>query len=300
VERIVIVIAVLGAAALAGCKRDSGASQSEQRHDHVMGDIVARVGGRSIGAPEVEYRMAAGEVGAEAALDLIIGEALLVQEAERLGFTEDREDERSIERLMVRTMLHELEKESTPESVSEEELQKAYALHTSSFRVPERRRSWHILVEEQSEAAEALAESILSEMRAANDPRTVYDRYADGGPEGLKLEVMVEDLPEITKTVKLKKPYKDAVFAAESEGPLKKAVKTSYGWHAIVVDEILPEELRTIDEVEGEIRQRLSQTKRFAKIVGIVQSLEAQGLVRYNEQGVDRLLSMSGLPEHAQ
>ena len=97
---------------------------------------------------------------------------------------------------MVRTMLHDLEKESTPESVSEEELQKAYALHTSSFRVPERRRSWHILVEEQSDAAEALAESILRELRAGQrNPRTVYDRYADGGPEGLKLDITAEDLP---------------------------------------------------------------------------------------------------------
>ena len=57
-------------------------------------------------------------------------------------------------------------------------------------------------------------------------------------------------------------------------------MKTSYGWHAIVVAEILPEEVRTIDEVEGEIRKQLSQTKRLAKIVTIVQSLEAQGLLQ--------------------
>jgi len=300
VLRIVIVIAMLGAAAVAGCNRNPGASQTEQRHDPIVGDMIARVGGRSITAPEVEDRMATGEVGAEAALERIIDEAVLVQEAERLGFTEDWEDERSIERLMVRTMLHDLENESTPESVSEEELQKAYALHTSSFRVPERRRSWHILVEEQSDAAEALAESILRELRQASNPRTVYDRYADGGPEGLKLDITAEDLPAIRKTAKLKTSYKDALFAAESEGPLKNAVKTSYGWHAIVVAEILPEEVRTIDEVEGEIRKQLSQTKRLAKIVTIVQSLEAQGLLQYDEQGVDRLLSMSGLPERAE
>jgi len=300
VARIFIVIAVLGVAALAGCERDSDASQTEQRHDHVAGDIVARVGERSITAPEVEDRMAAGEIGAEAALDQIIDEALLVREAERLGFTENREDERSIDRLMVRTMLHDLEEESAPESVSEEELQEAYARHASSFLVPERRRSWHILVEEQSEAAETLAKSILRELQQASNPRTVYERYAEGGPEGLILEVRAEDLPAITKMAQMKKPYKDAVFAAESEGPLKKAVKTSYGWHAIVVAEILPEEVRTIDEVEGEIRRQLSQTKRLAKIVAIVQKLEAQGLVHYEERGVDRLLSMPGLPERAQ
>jgi len=300
VARILIVIALLGVAALVGCKRDSGASQTEHRHDRVAGDIVARVGERSISALEIEDRMAAGEVSAEAALDQMIDEALLVREAERLGFTEDRQDERSIDRLMVRTMLHDLEEESTPESVSEEELQEAYALHASSFVTPERRRSWHILVEEQSEAAETLAESIVRELRQATNPRTVYERYAEGGLEGLALQVRAEDLPAITEMAQMKKPYKDAVFAAESEGPLKKAVKTSYGWHAIVVAEILPEKVRTIDEVEGEIRKQLSQTKRLAKVVTIVQALEAQGLVHYDERGVDQLLSMPGLPERAQ
>jgi parvulin-like peptidyl-prolyl isomerase len=294
------IVTVLGVAALSGCKRDSGAPQPEQRHDPVVDDVVARIGGHSIGVLEVEDRMAAAEVGAEAALDRIIDEVLLVQEAERLGLSEDREDERSVERLMVRTMLHDLEKESTPESVSGEELQKAYDLHTSSFRVPERRRSWHILVEEQSEAAEALAESILRELQQASDPRNVYERYEDGGLKGLTLEVTAEDLPAMSKTANLKKSYKDALFAAESEGPLKKAVKTSYGWHAIVLAEILPEEVRTIDEVEGEIRKQVSQTKRLAKIVTIVQSLEGQGLVHYDERGVDLLLSMSGLPERAE
>jgi hypothetical protein len=300
VVRIVIIIAVLGIAALAGCQRDFGAPQAERQHDPIADDIVARVGGRSIGALEVEERMAVGEVGAEAALDRIIDEALLLQEAERLGFTEDREDERIFERLMVRTMLYDLEQENMPESISEEEIQKTYALHTDSFRAPERRRSWHILVEEQSEAAEALADSILRELGQARNPKTVYERYADGGPESLTLDVRVEDLPAVSKMAKLEKSYKDAIFAAESEGPLKKVVETSYGWHAIVVAEILPETVRTIDEVEDEIRRQLSQAKRFAKIAAIVQSLEARGLVHYDQQGVDRMLSMSGLPERAE
>jgi parvulin-like peptidyl-prolyl isomerase len=244
--------------------------------------------------------MVADEVGAEAALEYLIDEALLTQEAERFGFAEDRDGERSIERLMVRTMLRDLERENTPESISEDEVGEAYALHAKKFRVPERRRSWHILVEEQSEAGEALAESILREVRQADDPRTVYDRYSDGGPEGLKLAVKSEDLPAITKQAKFAKAYKTALFAAESEGPLNNAVKTSYGWHAIVVAEILPADMRSLDDAEEEIRELLSERKRFAELVTIVQSLEAQGLVQYDDQGVERLLSMPGLPEHAE
>jgi hypothetical protein len=156
------------------------------------------------------------------------------------------------------------------------------------------------LVESQSEAAEALAESILGELQGADDPRTVYDRYADGGPENLRLQLKAEDLPAITKNASLKESYKDAVFGAKSEGPLKNVVKTSYGWHAIVVTEILPEETRTLEDAETEIRERVSQTRRLGAIVAIVQGLEAQGLVHYDAQGVQRLLSMPGLPKRAE
>jgi len=295
-----IAIVVLGAAAFVGCTGESREPQVDERDVPLVADVVARVGGYSIGASEVEGRMVADEVGAEAALEYLIDEALLTQEAERFGFAEDRDGERSIERLMVRTMLRDLERENTPESISEDEVGEAYALHAKKFRVPERRRSWHILVEEQSEAGEALAESILREVRQADDPRTVYDRYSDGGPEGLKLAVKSEDLPAITKQAKFAKAYKTALFAAESEGPLNNAVKTSYGWHAIVVAEILPADMRSLDDAEEEIRELLSERKRFAELVTIVQSLEAQGLVQYDDQGVERLLSMPGLPEHAE
>lgn len=295
-----IAIVVFGAAAFVGCTGESRESQVDERDIPLVADVVARVGGHSIGASEVEGRMVADEVGAEAALEHLIDEALLTQEAERFGFAEDRDGERSIERLMVRTMLRDLERENTPESISEDEVGEAYALHAKKFRVPERRRSWHILVEEQGEAGEALAESILREVRQADDPRTVYDRYSDGGPEGLTLAVKSEDLPAITKQAKFAKAYKIALFAAESEGPLNNAVKTSYGWHAIVVAEILPADMRSLDDAEEEIRELLSETKRFAELVTIVQSLEAQGLVQYDDQGVERLLSMPGLPERAE
>ena len=295
-----IVIVVFGAAAFVGCTGESGESQVDERDIPAVLDVVARVGGYSIGASEVESRMVAEEVGAEAALEHLIDKALLIQEAERFGFAEDRDGERSIERLMVRTMLRDLERENTPESISEEEVGEAYALHAKKFQVPERRRSWQILVEEQGEAGEALAESILRELRQADDPRTVYDRYSDGGPEGLTLPVKAEDLPAITKQAKFAKAYKIALFATESEGPLNNAVKTSHGWHAIVVAEILPADMRSLDDAEEEIRELLSETKRFAELVTIVQSLEAQGLVQYDDQGVERLLSMPGLPERAE
>jgi parvulin-like peptidyl-prolyl isomerase len=300
VSLIVILLAVLGVTAPCGCNRDADKSQLTRRDDPVVEDVVARVGDHSIGASEVKSRMAAEGLRAEAALEQLIAETALLQQAERSGFTEDRDDERGIERLMVRTMLHDLEGENTPESLSEEDVRGAYAKNASELEVPERRGSWHILVESQSEAAEALAESILRELKEADDPKAIYDRYADGGPEGLTFDVLAEELQPITTKSPLKRSYKNAVFGAKSTGPVKNVVKTSYGWHAIVVTEIIPAEATTFDEAEEELREWLSRSRRLVTVVAIVQNLEAQGLVQYDAKGVEKLLAMPGLPKRSE
>lgn len=297
--RIIITVGMLGAVILAGCERDSNHDRASQAASGEVARPVARVGSRSIGSAEVEALAAAEAIDSEDALQRLIDQELLAQEAERLGFTVEREGERTIERLMVRSMLHDMEKENTPESISEEELREDYAMHEDKFRIPERRQTWHILVKDKGDEAEALAASILREVQRAQDPRTVFERYADGAPQGIELEVLAEELPPVTEKAGLEKSYKDAAFAAKSAGPLKELVETSYGWHAIVVAEILPAEQLSMSDVEEASRLRISQGKRTAMLVKTVQALKAEGLIRYDEEGVERLLSRSGLPARA-
>lgn len=297
--RNIITVGMLGAVILAGCERDSDYDFASQAASGEVARPVARVGGRSIGSAEVEDLAAAEAIDIEDALQRLIDQELLAQEAERLGFTVDRDGERTIERLMVRAMLHEMEKENTPESISEKELREDYAVYEDKFRIPERRRTWHILVKDKGDEAEALAASILRELQRAQDPHTVFERYADGAPQGNELEVLAEELPPVTEKAGLEKSYKDAIFAAKSTGPLKSLVETSYGWHAIVVAEILPAEQLSMSDVEEASRLRISQGKRTAMLVKTVQALKAEGLIRYDEGGVERLLSRSGLPKRA-
>jgi parvulin-like peptidyl-prolyl isomerase len=297
--RNIITVGMLGAVILAGCERDSDYDFASQAASGEVARPVARVGGRSIGSAEVEDLAAAEAIDIEDALQRLIDQELLAQEAERLGFTVDRDGERTIERLMVRAMLHEMEKENTPESISEKELREDYAVYEDKFRIPERRRTWHILVKDKGDEAEALAASILRELQRAQDPHTVFERYADGAPQGIELEVLAEELPPVTEKAGLEKSYKDAIFAAKSTGPLKSLVETSYGWHAIVVAEILPAEQLSMSDVEEASRLRISQGKRTAMLVKTVQALKAEGLIRYDEGGVERLLSRSGLPKRA-
>lgn len=300
-RRIVVTIGIaLGAAALAGCKRDVDEKRAGHGESRLVANVVARVGGRPIGAAEVESLMQAEEIGADAALQQLIDQELLAQEAERLGFTVQGEGERLLERIMVRAMLHEMEQENTPESISDEELKEDYARYEDKFQIPERRRSWHILVKDSGEEARSLAASILRELRKAEDPREVFERYANRRPEESSLEVLAEDLPAVSDAAGLEKPYIDAIFGVKSEGPLKEVVETSYGWHAIVVAEIVPADRRSLAEVEEQSRERLSQAKRLALLVRTVQALKAEGLAEYDDEGVERLLSMAGLPKRSQ
>ena len=142
-------------------------------------------------------------------------------------------------------------------------------------------------------------ERFLIEIQRAEKPRTVFERYAEAANDDSGSEIKAEDLPELTRQAGIEKPYKDALFAAKGEGPLNDVVKTSHGWHAIVVSEVLPEETRTLADVEAESRERLSQRSRLAKLVEIVEGLEAKGLVEYEDAAVRRLLSAPNLPERS-
>ncbi|KPK15557.1 MAG: hypothetical protein AMJ62_08550 [Myxococcales bacterium SG8_38] len=286
--------------AVAGCARDSSDSGSGPSETGSRNDVVARVDGRVISASEVAARMKADGVSAEEALDTMIDEVLLVAEARRLELSETEEDERAIDRLMVRSLLRDIEREITPESISKQEVRRDFESHAEKLQSPERRRSWHIVVKDRSEAGKALAQSILKRVRRADDPRVVYERYADSGDDDAAIEVEAEELPAITMKARIERPYKEALFSAESPGLLNRLVETSHGWHIVFLQEIVPAERRTIDEVEDEIRERLSQKKRFESVVAIIDRLRAEGLVSYDDEGVERLLSMRGLPERAE
>ena len=290
-----ISISLAALALLSGCERDGTSTRASQVPAHDVEEVVARVGGRPIGASDVAARMQQVGMGPEAALELLVDESLLVAEARRRGLVESADEERALERLMVRAMLHDFESELTPESISTKEVRADFEEHRDKFDVPERRASWHILVKDSSEAGRKRAQSILAEVRRAEDPKTVYRRY-EAGDEEVDIEVKAEELPAISMKDGLEKPYKDALFSAKTAGLINSPVKTTYGWHVLVLTEILPEETRTLEELEAEIRERLSQKKRFEKLVATVQALHAEGLVQYDDQGVDRLLSSPGLP----
>lgn len=283
-----------------GCGRPQASEPRPRREAEDVTLVVANVGGRPIGAADVAARMADRGIDARTALEELIDEEILLREAHARGLTLSPEAQQQLERTMVRAMLRDFERELTPESLSDEAVRADFEANKDKLQIPERRDSWHILVRGSDEAARARARSILEQVRTADAPRAVYDRYAaretlEGG-----IEIKAEDLPPISKRADIENAYKNALFDAKSEGPINQVVETSYGLHVIVLTEIMPAERQTLDEVEQEIRDRLSRTKRFEKLVFTVRSLEAEGLVEYDDENVRRLLSASTLPKRAE
>ncbi|MGB5701773.1 MAG: peptidylprolyl isomerase [Polyangiales bacterium] len=299
-ERAKISIVLVGALTFNACGREETATRVAPLDARVVANVVARVGERPIGAADVAARMTDQGLDARTALDRLIEEELLAQEATRVGIREDRDEERAVERVMVRAMLRDFEAELTPELVAREEVRADFEANRDKLQVPERRISWHILVKDSSQDGKRKAESIRNEVRAADDPKAVFRRYAEDGEAKPELAVTAEELPPITPRASIEQPYKDALFAAQSTGLLDAVVETSYGWHVIVLTEILPGERKTLRDVEEEIRVRLSKKKRFERMVEVVRKGEADGLVTYDEEGVARLMAMPGLPTRAE
>jgi hypothetical protein len=290
---------VLVFATISGCDRSADVREGDPQRERSVERVIARVGDEVIGATDVAERMRASGLGPNEALDELIDEALLVDEATKRGLTESDADQRAVERVMVRRMLKDFEAELTPADVREKDVRADFEQHREKFQVPERRASWHVLVRDSSDAARALSESILRDVRSADDPKTVYERYASGEVE-TEVEVIAEELPPITREAGFEEPFKDALFAAKATGPLESAVETKYGWHVIVLTDIVPGEVRELEDVEDDIRERLSQKMRFRRVAATVAELEGEGLVEYDEDGVDRLLSTAGLPKRAE
>ncbi len=297
----IVICACVGCSSAIGCEPVTNEPRSPQVQSGAVTEVVATVGGSVIGAADVRERMTLDGVNAETALDALVDEELLLQAAHKAGLPEDPEGRRKVDRTMVRALLHELELENMPEAIPAGQVRKEFEQSRDQFQVLERRGSWHVLVKADTKEARELATAILAEARRADDPREVFDRYATGGgADHLDVPVVVEELPAITIKADIEKPYKDSLFEAKSPGPVKEPVQTSYGWHAIVLTEIQPGEVRTLEDVEDEIRDRLSQKKRFEKLVEVVTQLEAEQLVDYDQAVVQRLMSAKELPKRAE
>ena len=134
------------------------------------------------------------------------------------------------------------------------------------FVTPERVRARHILFmaqegvsKEQDDAARAKAVDVIAQLKKGKDFASLAKLSDDkgSGAQGGELGWFTRG--------QMVPPFEEAVFGMKP-GEISEPVRTAFGWHVIKLEAREAQRTRTLDEVRGEIRQRLGEEKAAEKM----------------------------------
>lgn len=161
-----------------------------------------------------------------------------------------------------------------PESFSEAEVKTWYEKNTERFRHPEERHLRHILFMVPEDAPEAdvkAAEAKIADMQKALAEGKSFADLAKEHSEDIASGREGGDLGWVTKG-QMVPPFEAAAFAAQ-KGAVTASVRTQFGLHLILVEDIRDEGIRPLAEVAETIRREMASTEGAAKINDTLESL---------------------------
>ena len=148
-------------------------------------------------------------------------------------------------------------------AVPDERLAEAYEERRDEFSRPERRRVRQMVLPDESAAQDALGK--LTDGRPFAE---VAKDAAGMDPEAVELGMLGRNqlgqlFPELVETVFSLSPN-------VAGGP----VQSPLGWHVVKVTEVEPADVRTLDEVEGELRQAIAKELAIDDLFDLSNKLE--------------------------
>lgn len=298
-----------GSSACGGAGTDAGdaerpgdlgavADRAEGAPAQVGGRVVSTVDGAPITIDEVA--LVARETGLSPleALRRLQEERALAARATAAGLAEDREVVGAARRAAVRALLAErVEGEVGPEDVPAEDVAARYQAERARFARPERRRATHLLARledgappEAGAAAERFVRAAIERLAGAADP--VAEAHAiQSETGGRSFQVLAEDLPAASRSDAIAAEFLTALYAQPEPGVVPRPVRTPFGWHAIVLVEILPPWEAPREEAEAAIRGELLAELRARRLDELVGELAARTPVTRDAAAIDRLAS---------
>lgn len=249
----------------------------------VSGDVVSRVNGSAIALAEVERLAEATDLSASAALRRLQAERLLSQEARSRGYAQSARTGQAARKAQIQELL-----KATVETVhvKDAEIEAAYKAHEARFEQPERRRATHVLAQlpaDASPAAERAAhEFIMQTIRAlqTTDDTAATLRAAEAETSPL-FKVVVQELPAAEKQGKFVPEFADALFSVDEPGVVPDPVRTRFGYHAILVREILPAEAQPRSVAFETLRSELSTQHEKRRLDALLSDLREHTRVRF-------------------
>lgn len=256
--------------------------------------VVAKVNGRPIGASAVRRRAEEKGLTAPEALNELIDEELLVQEAERLGLHRDPAvveagKAAAIYQLLAGTF----EKEFTPAQIPEAKLRHLYKLGSHRwFKRPELRRfghayvtrpwfkrgkRWYIDIEKDRELKQVMRN--FHKLLVLKRPQT-WDAFKalaadfDQGDQSLIVGSALQAHKD------LRRPFADALFALKKPGDFSDVIETRPWYHVAYLIEVLPHKNISFDQAREDIRAKIYPAERKKAFDSWVKRAKQQCVIR--------------------
>jgi peptidyl-prolyl cis-trans isomerase D len=143
------------------------------------------------------------------------------------------------------------------------DVERYYRANEPQFATPEQVRASHILLKTEGKdeaAVKARAEALLKQAKAGAD----FAELAKKNSEDQASAAQGGDLDYFGRG-RMAKEFEDAAFGLAS-GQISDVVKSPFGFHIIKVTDRKPETKRTLDEVRGEITERLSYERAQTQV----------------------------------
>jgi PPIC-type PPIASE domain len=279
-------------ASIAACGGPGTRERSKAGGALVQG-VVANVDGTAITLAEVERLAARGGLTPKAALERLEAEVLLEREAERRGYANLSEVELVGRQAKVQALLATYVES---ERATAADVDEAYAQSQERFHTPERRVATHVLAVMPKKPApdldateRAYIADVIARLKAASDPAQVLDAIRS---EKQPFGVSVEELRPAPREGQFVKEFSDALFSLDAPGIVPDPVRTQFGWHAIWVREILPEEHVPETVAREQLSREIQLNKRRARVEALLKQRQDRTGVTYAPNVRDALATL--------
>ena len=164
-----------------------------------------------------------------------------------------------------------IEQENNKINITEQEIKEYYDNNKDLFFEPESRKIKHILVETKEEA-----KKILDQLK---DGLSSFEEVAKNKSIGPSSE-KGGDLGYITKG-QMVKPFEEAAFALQP-GDMSEIIKTEFGYHIILCEDIKKEHQPSLEEAKENIKNILKSQKENEAITALLKQLKENNEVSIN------------------
>jgi peptidyl-prolyl cis-trans isomerase C len=179
----------------------------------------------------------------------LIGREVLIQEADKQGFSAKPEVKLALENarqsIIINAMLQDYVKKHP---VTDAEIKAAYDEHKAS-RGDKEYHARHILVGTEKEA-----QDIIAKLKAGGK----FEELAKVSKDGSANNGGDLDWAAPGSYVK---PFSDAMVALKEGQFTDKPVQSQFGWHVIKLDGVRPVKVPALEEVKGQVAEALTQRK---------------------------------------